>query len=153
MEAHTTVRQLLDQKGREVLTARPDDTVLMALERMARADVGSVLVTDDEGIRGIFTERDYARRVVLRGHRSHEMALSEAMTSELVTVEPRTTVRTCLEIMTEKRLRHLPVVAHGELVGLISIGDAVKAIISEQEFLIEQLQSYIGGGFGGGVPG
>ena len=149
MEANTTVRQILNQKGGDVLTASPDDTVLTALEKMAELNVGSVVVLDATGVCGIFTERDYARKVILHGKRSHDLALRQVMTESVITVGPQTTVHHCLEIMTERRLRHLPVLEDDALIGLISIGDAVKAIISEQEFLIEQLQSYIGGGYGG----
>lgn len=149
MEANTTVRQILNQKGGDVLTVSPSATVLTALEKMAEINVGSVVVVDETGVCGIFTERDYARKVILHGKRSHDLALREVMTGSVITVGPQTTVRHCLEIMTERRLRHLPVLEDDRLVGLISIGDAVKAIISEQEFLIEQLQSYIGGGYGG----
>lgn len=138
------VRQLLSHKGRQVETVRPQTTVLAALERMAAANVGALVVTGADGrLEGIVSERDYARKVVLRGRSSHDTAVEEIMSSPVVTVPPAADVKEVMQIMTDRRLRHLPVVEDGEMIGIVSIGDVVKAVISEQEFLIDQLQSYI----------
>ncbi len=140
-----TVKQLLDEKGREVWTVRPDSTVFDALKLMADKNIGAVVVTDDEGICGIMSERDYARKVILRGRSSRTTPVSEIMTERVLVVRPDQTVEECMALMTRKRLRHLPVVEDGKLVGIISIGDVVKAILSEQEFMIDQLETYIMG--------
>lgn len=138
-----TVRQLLSKKGSRVETIGPDQTVYEALERMARADIGALPVMEDGALAGIVTERDYARKVILAGRASRETRVREIMSSPVVTVEPNATMEACMEIMTDRRLRHLPVLEDGHMVGIISIGDVVKTVISEQEFMIEQLQNYI----------
>ena len=145
MEGNRTVGQLLQEKGHEVFTTAPATPVFAALETMAERNVGALVVVDGGSIIGIFSERDYARKVILAGRSSKETPVEQIMTRELVTVGRSTTVRECLELMTERRVRHLPVVEHGQLVGVVSIGDAVKSIIREQESLIEQLQTYITG--------
>ncbi|NOX60982.1 MAG: CBS domain-containing protein [Chloroflexi bacterium] len=140
-----TVKQLLDEKGRDVWTVTPDSTVFDALKLMADKNIGAVVVTDAKGICGIMSERDYARKVVLHGRSSRTTPVSEIMTERVLVVRPDQTVQECMALMTRKRLRHLPVVEDGELVGIISIGDVVKAILSEQEFMIDQLETYIMG--------
>ncbi|MEW5979285.1 MAG: CBS domain-containing protein [Acidobacteriota bacterium] len=141
-----TVRQLLNVKGTEVYSVTPQTSVYDALKVMADKNVGALLVLDDSGLLGIFSERDYARKVILKGKSSKEMVVSEIMTSKVDSVSPDDSVRACMQLMTEKHIRHVPVLDGGRLVGLISIGDVVKAIISDQEFVIEQLEHYIAGG-------
>lgn len=141
----TTIGHVLDRKGHDVLTVRPDDTVLHALEQMASRNVGAVIVTEKDAPIGIFTERDYARSVILKGRSSPTTPVRDVMSSELVCVQPEQTVDECMAIMSSRRFRHMPVLQEGKLVGIISIGDLVKTIIDQQEFTIEQLKGYIGG--------
>lgn len=141
----TLVRQLLDAKGWDVHTVAPDASVYEALERMARHEVGALVVTEGPLIAGILSERDYARKIILLGRASRDTPVRDVMTAKVVTVTPEDTVRACMELMTERRIRHLPVVADGRLAGLVSIGDLVKTIIADQAFEIEQLQGYISG--------
>ncbi len=141
----TTIMQVLDSKGHGVLTVQPDDTVLHALERMASQNVGAVIVTENDAPVGIFTERDYARSVILKGRSSPTTPVRDVMSSEVIFVRPEQTVDECMAIMTDKRFRHMPVLEEGKLVGIVSIGDLVKSIIDQQEFTIEQLKGYIGG--------
>jgi len=140
-----TVGDLLRAKGRQVWTIRPDDTVLTALNRMAQHDVGSLVVTDGERVVGILSERDYARKVILRGKSSRDTPVWEIMTREVVFVRAEQTIRECMASMTESRIRHLPVLEGGSLAGVISIGDVVKAIIEGQAFAIHALEDYIRG--------
>jgi CBS domain-containing protein len=140
-----SVRMLLRGKGCEVLTIAPEAPVFVALEVMAEKNVGALLVVEGRELVGIFSERDYARKVILKGKTSRDTPVREIMTSRVVRVDPAQTIEDCMTLMTENRIRHLPVVDEGELVGVISIGDVVKAVISEQEFVIEQLQNYIQG--------
>ena len=140
-----TVRQLLDRKSSGIYSIRPDASVLEALELMAREDISSVLVTEGEAIKGIFTERDYARKVILRGRNSRDTVIRELMTSNLITITPEQTIADCMSIMTDRHIRHLPVIENGQVVGLISIGDVVKSIISDQATTINQLSGYIAG--------
>ena len=140
-----TVRQLLDRKSSGIYSIRPDASVLEALELMAREDISSVLVTEGEAIKGIFTERDYARKVILRGRNSRDTVIRELMTSNLITITPEQTIADCMNIMTDRHIRHLPVLEGGKVVGLISIGDVVKSIISDQATTINQLSGYIAG--------
>jgi CBS domain-containing protein len=141
-----TVRQLLRTKGDEVLSVAPDTDVFEALQLMAEKNVGAVLVLDAERLIGIFSERDYARKVILKGKTSRETLVQEIMSSHVVYVRPEQTLDDCMALMTNKRIRHLPVLEENQrVVGVISIGDVVKDIISEQGFLIEQLQNYITG--------
>ena len=139
------VSDILKSKGGGLWSVSPRATVLESLEMMAAKDVGAVVVLDDGRLAGIFTERDYARKVVLAGRSSRELPVSEIMTTQVVCVAPQRSVDECLALMTDKRIRHLPVVEGGEVIGVVSIGDIVKNIISEQEFLIEQLEHYITG--------
>lgn len=137
------VNQILAQKGHDVVTIDPGATVLEALERMADADIGALIVLDGEELVGIFSERDYARRVVLRGRASRDTAVREIMTPEVICVAPEQSAEKCLAIMTEKRVRHLPVLEDGRLAGVVSIGDVVKAIITEQKVIINHLEDYL----------
>lgn len=141
----TTAHDILRFKGRTVHAVRPDDTVLAALGVMAQHDIGAVLVLDGDEVAGILTERDYARKVALAGRASKDSPVRAIMTVDVVCVPPSHTVEACMTVMTERRVRHLPVVEDGHLVGLVSIGDLVKATIDEQEFTINQLKSYIAG--------
>jgi CBS domain-containing protein len=140
-----TVADILEFKGYEVWSVGPDATVLEALKVMADKEVGAVLVQDGDTLLGILTERDYARKVVLRGKTSKDTPVADIMTSRVVYVRPDQTIEDCMALMTDKHIRHLPVLDQGEVVGVISIGDVVKAIISEQTFIIEQLENYIAG--------
>ena len=141
----TTIRQILDSKGHGVLTVRPDDTVLHALELMASKNVGAVIVTENEAPVGILTERDYARSVILKGRSSSTTPVRDIMSAEVIFVKPEQKVDECMAIMSDKRFRHMPVMEEGKLAGIVSIGDLVKTIIDEQAFTIQQLQGYIGG--------
>ena len=144
-----TAHDILRSKGHEVHSVRPDETVLTALKAMAQHDVGAVLVMEGEHLVGILTERDYARKVALAGLSSKDAAVRAIMTAQVVCVAPNRTVDECMGIMTEKRVRHLPVVDHKRVVGMISIGDLVKQTIADQAFTITQLQRYIVGvGYG-----
>jgi CBS domain-containing protein len=141
----TTAHDILRLKGQTVHSVRPGDTVLAALGVMAEHDIGAVLVCDGDKIAGILTERDYARKVALVGRSSKDSPVRAIMTANVVCVAPSTTVEDCMGVMTQRRVRHLPVVENGRLVGLVSIGDLVKATIDEQEFTINQLKNYIAG--------
>jgi CBS domain-containing protein len=138
-----TVRELVERKGPEIWSVRPDSTVYEALGLMAEKGVGAVLVLDGTQIAGILSERDYARQVILKGKTSKETPVKEIMSPRVVYVRPDQTVEDCMALMTDKRIRHLPVVDGTRLLGLLSIGDVVKAVISEKQFMIEQLENYI----------
>ena len=138
-----TVSQLLQAKGREIHSIAPDARVFEALKLMADRNVGALVVTEGSRLAGIFSERDYARKVILLGKSSHDIAVREIMTAKVITVRPAQTVAECLEQMTAKRIRHLPVVEGERLLGVLSIGDLVKEVIAEQEATIKQLESYI----------
>jgi len=144
-EAMTTAAQILEGKGHAVWSVAPDAFVYEALKLMAEKNVGALVVLEGNELKGIFSERDYARKVILAGKSSREITVEEIMSPAVITVRPHQSVEECMALMTDKRIRHLPVVEGSRLVGVISIGDAVKAIISEREFTIEQLQSYIRG--------
>lgn len=139
------VTEILKTKGREVWTVSPDSTVYDALQVMADKNVGALMVLERDKLVGIFSERDYARKVILKGKASKDTLVREIMSTELVWIRPDQTIAVCMNLMTNKRIRHLPVLDEGRLVGVISIGDVVKAIISEQEFTIQQLEHYITG--------
>jgi CBS domain-containing protein len=139
------VRQLLSQKGTTTWSIGPDRMVYRALELMNEKGIGALLVTDGEQIVGIITERDYARKVILQGKSSKETSVREVMTSNLYAVNPDTSVEECMALMTERRIRHLPVFDKGKLAGIISIGDVLKAIIDQQGTVIKNLQDYIMG--------
>jgi CBS domain-containing protein len=119
--------------------------VFEALEEMAKRDVGALIVLEDGKVAGIFSERDYARKIILVGKSSRETPVSEIMTARVVYARPEQTLEECLALMTDKRIRHLPIMADGELIGVVSIGDLVKAIIAEQRFTIRQLENYVSG--------
>ena len=140
-----TVSQVLLVKGAKVWSINPDDTVFVALEKLADKNVGALLVMDGDKLEGILSERDYARKVILQGKSSMNTPVREIMTAKVITVSPTHTLGDCMEQMTTSHIRHLPVVQNDQVVGLISIGDIVKAVISQQEFVIEQLENYIAG--------
>jgi len=139
----TTVRHLLDRKGRALFSIEPEDPVLEAIRMMADHHVGALLVMRGTELAGILSERDYARKVVLLGRSSAETPVWQIMTSPVMTVSPDNSVQDCMRLMTERRIRHLPVIEGGRVVGMISIGDLVKAVIEEQQQTIEQLETYI----------
>lgn len=138
-----SVRQLLDRKGRQVFSIAPGAAVLEAIRLMAERHVGALLVMEGETLGGIVSERDYARKVILMGRSSADTPVRDIMTAAVITVQPETPVEKCMQIMTERRVRHLPVLDSGRVVGMVSIGDLVKAVIAEQQQHIEQLESYI----------
>lgn len=141
----TTAHDILKYKGYAVHAVRPDDTVLAALGIMAKHDIGAVLVMEGAELVGILTERDYARKVALAGRTSKDSPVRDIMTPELVWVAPHRTIDECMALMTERRVRHLPVVENRRVIGVVSIGDLVKATIDEQEFTIRELKNYIAG--------
>lgn len=141
----TTVKQILNHKGTDVYSITSSAMIYEALEIMAEKKVGALLVIDDEKVVGIISERDYARKVALAGKSSRETPVHSIMTSKLIVVHPGENVDTCMAIMTNKRIRHLPVMDGEKLMGLVSIGDVVKSIITEQGLLIEHLTHYITG--------
>lgn len=140
-----SVAQLLRAKGTAIHWVPPDTSVFDCLALFAQKEIGSVLVFEGERLVGIFTERDYARKVVLHGKSSKDLKVHEVMTTEVLWVGPERTNEECMALMTEKRLRHLPVMKDGKVLGIISIGDLVKDIIAEQQFVIGQLERYIVG--------
>ena len=139
----TTLKMLLKDKGHDVWSVHPDDTVLNAIKMLAKKDIGALIVIEDDKPVGIFTERDYARRVYLKGKSSLETAVRDVMVSPIITAKLDQTIEECMAVMTTKRFRHFPVMDAGELVGMVSIGDLVKSVIAEQQFTIEQLENYI----------
>jgi CBS domain-containing protein len=141
----STALDILRLKGHTVYAVRPEDTVLAALGVMAKHDIGAVLVMQDEHIVGMLTERDYARKVVLAGRSSRDSPVGDIMTTQVVCVAPSRSIDECMGIMTERRVRHLPVVERKRVLGLISIGDLVKETIADQQYTITQLQRYIVG--------
>jgi CBS domain-containing protein len=140
-----TISQFLDQSNRPVYSVGPNATVREALEVMAQQNIGALLVLDDDSLAGIFSERDYARKVVLKGKSSSDAKVSEIMTSKVITINTKHTIDQCMQIMTDNHIRHLPIVNDQKVMGLISIGDVVREMIAYQKSMIEQLQSYIAG--------
>jgi len=140
-----TVKQVLEQKGSVTYSVTPDTSVFDALAMMALHDIGAVLVTDTGRLVGIFTERDYARRIVLKGLSSRNVKVGEMMTTNVQTIVPSDQIVSIMNTMTNKRFRHLPVLDDGKVVGIITIGDVVKAVIQEQEATIQHLANYIAG--------
>jgi CBS domain-containing protein len=138
-----TAESLLKSKGHEIWSVHPDASVYDALVMMADKEAGALLVMENDELVGIISERDYARKIILKGKASKDTLVREIMTAKVICVNIRTPVNECMAIMTEKRIRHLPVFDGEQLVGVISIGDVVKDIISEQEFVIDQLEKYI----------
>lgn len=139
------VQNVLQAKGNTVFSISPFDFVYSALEIMVEKNVSALVVIDNDKLIGIFTERDYARKVILKGRFSKETPIGDIMTGTLITVTPDTTIDNCLQLMTDKFIRHLPVIENGKLVGLVSIGDLVKYKIEEQKFIIKNMEHYIGG--------
>ena len=138
-----TIDSILRHKGREVWSVEADATVYEAIALMAEKGVGAVLVVSEGGLVGIVSERDYARKVILQGRSSKATRVRKIMTCDLITATPENTVDECMRIMTHHRIRHLPVLDNGKLVGVVSIGDLVKAIIADQAYTIDQLHTYI----------
>jgi CBS domain-containing protein len=141
-----TVNQILEKKGRAVYAVKPDQTVYEALLLLAEKDIGAVLVLDGHTVCGIFSERDYARKIVLKGIFSREALVKDVMTKDLITVAPDANVFNCLSLMTQNHIRHLPVMQGEQVVGMISIGDVVNLVMYSQRESIESLESYIKGG-------
>jgi CBS domain-containing protein len=141
----TTVRQILQRKPAGVWTVGPQATAYEALALMAQMNIGAVLVMEDEALVGIFSERDYARKVILMGRASRETPVSDLMSHPVVSVNPDIPIEACMALMTERHFRHLPVVEEGRLIGIVSIGDIGKAIIADQRIAIHDLESYITG--------
>lgn len=142
---HSVAQILKTKQDSRIYTITPDARVLDAIKLMAERGIGALLVMEQDNIVGIVTERDYARKVVLKGRTAGDTPVRDIMTTSVMYVRPETTNEQCMALMTENRLRHLPVIDNGKLAGLISIGDLVKDIISEQQFIIEQLEHYIRG--------
>ena len=140
-----TVRQLLERKGTEIWSIAPDASVFDAIQLMAEKGIGALLVIDKGELVGIISERDYARKVILKGRSSKQTPVQDIMTEKVLYVPPSRSLEECMALMTERRIRHLPVIDEGRLAGVFSVGDVIKAMISEQEFIIEQLESYIKG--------
>ena len=141
-----TVKELLREKGSQVWTIGPPVTVYEALELMATKNIGALVVIEEGNVVGVFTERDYARKVILKGRSSKTTTVGELMVTDVLYVSPDDTIENCMALMTDKRLRHLPVMENGKLSGIISIGDIVRAVISDREFTIRELEHYITGG-------
>jgi CBS domain-containing protein len=141
----TTVKQLLDRKGRKICSIPRDATVLEAIKEMAENDIGSLLVMDESRLIGLFTERHYARDVFLKGKTSPKTSVGEVMRTAVLFVRPEQTIEECMAVMSKNRVRHLPVLDGATVVGVISMGDLVNGIIADQQFVIEQLEHYIRG--------
>jgi len=139
---------ILREKGADTYTTEPTSTVYHALEQMADKDVGALLVFEGGRMVGLISERDYARKVILKNKFSKDTRVADIMSQDVITVAPTTDLETCMELITHHRVRHLPVVADGDVVGIVSIGDIVKGIIEHKEFIIAQLETYIKGGQG-----
>jgi len=143
----TTVDDLLKNKCADIWSISPDASVFEVLQMMADKNVSGLLIVENDKLSGIFTERDYARKLILKGKFSKDTKVSELMTRNVLYVEPQNTLDDCMQLMTGKRIRHLPVLDDGRLVGILTIGDLVRQIISEQETTIHQLENYIAGGY------
>lgn len=140
-----SVRDILSSKPRNVWSVSPSSSVYEALQLMADKDIGAVLVVENGQVVGIFSERDYARKVVLKGKSSKDTPVDELMTKDVLFVRPQQSLDECMAVMTDKHIRHLPVMEKDQLIGMITIGDLVKAIISDQQFIIQELENYISG--------
>lgn len=145
MNPNSTIRDILHHKGSQAYSISPDATVFDAIEMMANKNVGALLVTEGGRLVGIISERDYTRKVALKGKSSKQIAVREILSGAVIDVTPQHTVEDCMRLMTDHRIRHLPVLEDGKLVGVVSIGDLVNWIISEQNSTIQQLQTYISG--------
>ncbi len=141
----TLVRQLLQNKGGQIWSIAPDATVFDAIKLMAEKGIGALIVTDGDAVVGILSERDYARKVLLQGRSSKTTPVRDIMSVDVIFAQPDDNVEHCMSVMTDKRIRHLPVMEGGKLAGVVSIGDLVKAIITEQQETIEHLENYIRG--------
>lgn len=141
------IQQILQEKGNDVYTIDPEETVYRAIEVMSMRDIGALVVTRDEGLAGIISERDYRNRVILEGRTSKTTKVKEIMTEDVYYVSPNETVETCMALMTNKKIRHLPVMEEDRLTGIVSIGDLVKTIISQQKVEIHHLRHYISGAY------
>jgi CBS domain-containing protein len=149
MDVSGNIGGILNQKNREIFSIAPDATVFEAIRMLDEKNIGALLVMKGEKLVGLFSERDYTRKISLHGKRSRETAVSEVMSTDLKVVTPREAVDNCLRLMTDKRVRHLPVVDEDKVVGIISIGDLVKYVISCQSAAIAHLENYISGGYSG----
>ena len=149
MDVSGTIDAILNQKSGEIFSITPNATVFEAIEMMDNKNVGALLVMDGKKLVGMFSERDYTRKIVLRGKRSRETKVAEIMSTNLTVTHPREPVEKCLRLMTDKRIRHLPVLDEDKVVGVISIGDLVKWVISCQSAAIAHLENYISGGYTG----
>lgn len=140
------VKELLGEKASDIWSIGPDKSVYDAIALMAEKNIGALIVDEGSGLVGVFSERDYARKVILEGHSAYDTKVADIMSSNVAYVEPTQTVDDCMALMTQKHIRHLPVIdSDGELQGVVSIGDLVKSVIAEQEFIIEQMEHYISG--------
>jgi CBS domain-containing protein len=140
-----TVRDILRVKGSKVYSTTPDTTVYEALKQMAENNVGALLVLEEEKIIGLISERDYARKTILKGRFSKETAVKEIMTTNVITVDPEEDLEECMELFTDKHVRHLPVIENEKIIGIVSIGDVVKGVINHKEFTIQEQEKYIKG--------
>lgn len=140
------IKELLREKGGSVWSIGPDASVYDAIAMMAERNIGALLVMEEDRLVGVMSERDYARKVILAGRASRDTKVGDVMTSRVIFADPTETVEECMALMTDKHIRHLPVMEDGELLGLVSIGDLVKEVIAEQKFMIKQLEHYISGG-------
>lgn len=143
------VKDLLERKGYDVYSIAPDESVLAAIRKMAEHNIGALLVVDEDTLVGIVSERDYRNKIILKGRTSKETAVSTIMVDEVICVKPSDSINLCMQLMTNKKIRHLPVLENSKVVGVISIGDVVKTVIQNQKNEIESLRSYIttGGGY------
>lgn len=144
------VKDILDKKGSDIFSVGPDETVLEAISKMAELNIGALLVTKDKSLVGIISERDYRNKIILKGRTSKDTSVSQIMVDEVVCVKPSDNINLCMQLMTTKKIRHLPVLDEESLVGVISIGDVVKAVIESQKIEIDSLRNYIA--TGGGYP-
>lgn len=138
-----TVKQVIEHKGTQIWSIRPDDSVYKAIELMAEKGIGALIVMQQGVVVGIVSERDYARKVILKGRSSKETQVKDIMTEPVIHAKPDSDIQDCMSLMTQNRIRHLPIMKEGNLLGMISIGDLVRATIADQQYLIEQLESYI----------
>ena len=141
----TTIAQLLNAKGKQIWSVEPKATIFEALEIMSEKEIGALLVMEDGKLTGIFSERDYARKVILKGKSSKETPVGELMTKKVFYIDPQKTINDCMAMMTAKRIRHVPVIEDNQVMGIVTIGDVVNQIISEQEVTINHLENYITG--------
>lgn len=143
------VKEILNQKGRDVFSVKPNDSVYNAIAKMAEYNIGALLVMENGNLAGIISERDYRNKVILEGRTSKTTSVKEIMTNKVIRVNPSDTINLCMQLMTDKKIRHLPVVDEDKVIGVISIGDVVKTVIAKQKVEIDSLRDYIGGGYPG----